>query len=512
MRNVFVLTAVLLGAPALASAAVVMPAAFYDQVRVSGLDRPTSITFLPDGRMLVTEQYTGNVRLIVAGSLLSPVPVHTQPDLLTNYEQGLLSLAVDPGWPARPYIYVDYNSNAGCIRLVRYTGFGDIADPGGTALTFGDPYVVLDALPDSLPMHNGGTARFGPDGKLYLSLGDDAHACLAQDSTSLHGCILRLDVSGLPAGPGGPPPRRSLAAADNHWIDNPDSNASLLFSFGYRNPFRFQFDRQTGQMYVSDVGENTWEELDAPVAGSNAGWPHREALALVDYPYCPEPGGQGTNLVLDPVDWYDHTQGSVIISAGVFRPSTMSTAWPQSFDGNVFYADWQTGILRMIRHEEGVGWIRLQGNGTPNGSDWATGLPSPVDFAWGPDGNLWWVSYQDSTFETATGSIHRISYVPGVLGASEAEARLDLFAIPNPWRGHADLTFRLPSPSRVQLDVFDVVGRRIATLIDGDRPAGFQQARWDGRNQRGEAVPEGLYFARLRWDGGVVTQRLVRMR
>lgn len=493
-----------------AGAAVTLYPTFIDQARVGGIDRPTSFAFLPDGRLLITEQWTGNLRLVVAGSILSGTPVFTQPDLITNYEQGLLSLAVDPGWPARPYIYMHYTSTAGCMRLVRYTGVGDIADPSGTALSFTDPYVVLDSLQDTVPWHNGGALHFGLDGKLYFSIGDDGQACRAQDVTSLLGCIVRLDVSGLPAGAGGPPPRRTLAPYDNPWAANPDSNAALVWAMGFRNPFRFQFDSGTGQMYVSDVGQDLWEEIDAPVSGSNAGWPYREAMLPIDYPYCPEPGGMGSQSLLDPIDWYTHGEGSVIIAAGVFRHSTMNTSWPANLDGSVFYADWIKGTMRMIRNEPENGWVRLQGIGSPGPSPtyWATGLSFPVDFTWGPDGNLWWLSYQDESEQPGTGGIHRISFNPYALDAGSPLAEsVDLSAVPNPWRTHTDLSFQLPRGSRVRLELFDLSGRRLATLIDGERPAGFQHARWSGTTSSA-----GLVFARLTWDGGSSTTRLIRMR
>lgn len=491
-----------------AHAVVRLPSAFRDEIRIARIDRPTSLAFLPDGRLLVSEQFTGNIRIAVEGVTLLQPPVLVQGDLNINFERGLLSVAVDPGWPARPYLYVDYTSPGG-IRLIRYTGSGALDDSLSGALTFGDPYVVLDSLPDVQTNHNGGTVKFGPDGMLYMSLGDDGRGCPAQDSTSMLGCILRLDVSSLPPGPGGPPPRRSLSPLDNPWHAmedaEPDSNASLVFAYGFRNPFRFQFDSLTGQVYVGDPGDDSWEELDAPVAGSNAGWPYREGYAFVNYPGCGEPGGMGADRFLDPIDWYPHTEGLAIIAAGVFRASA-KTSWPSDLDGTVFYADWWSGMLRAIRHVGSIGWVRLQQVGT---QAWGTGLQFPVDFAWGPDGNLWWLSDQDSTQQANTGSLHRIVYGAEQLAVAADRAELcELAALPNPWRSHADLSFRLPRASNVRLEIFDLAGRRLTTLIDEPRAAGIHTVRWPGAGN----PSAGLCFARLTWDGGSSTLRLVRMR
>src|SRR4029079_10063408 len=123
----------------------------------------------------------------------------------TGAERGLLSIAVDPGWPARPYVYVHHTQTGNVIRILRFTATGDLSNASSTNLTLGSAYTVLGNLQDNAFNPNGGTLRFGNDGMLSLSLGDDATGCPAQDSTQLLGCILRFDVSRLPAGAGGPP-------------------------------------------------------------------------------------------------------------------------------------------------------------------------------------------------------------------------------------------------------------------------------------------------------------------
>lgn len=496
-----------------ARATVLLPVGFEDEVRADSLDKPTSLAFLPDGRVLVTEQWSGNIRLVTAGSSLVPSPMYTFPDVTQNYERGLLSIAVDPGWPIRPFIYCHYTAVGDISRLVRLTGLTNLSDPTGTALRFGRPLVLLDSLPDVNPWHNGGASRFGPDGMLYLSLGDDGEACLSQDSTTLHGCILRLDVSGLSSEQTETPPRDLLAAPGNPYASSPDSNAHLEYAIGFRNPFRYQIDPATGLLYVSDVGENTWEELDQVTAGANAGWPHREALDLVDYPYCSEPGGLGANSYLTPIDLYEHPQGAVIVCAGVVRHARVPTLWPAGWEGNVLYADFMEGWMRMIHPEVDGTWTRIATGENVVLDFFATGLKYPTDFAWGPDGNLWWLSYGNDYWDPQSGSLHRMysDMFPAAVGADRGRGPV-LRAWPNPARGPVGLSASLGERRHVRLEVLDIEGRLVTTLIDGERGPGPVFASWDGRNDQGRPLPSGVYLVRLQAGGTVTTTRVVRVR
>jgi hypothetical protein len=502
-------------APGRATAQVHLPVGFEDEIRADSLDKPTSLAFLPDGRVLITEQWTGNIRLVTAGSVIVHDPVYTFPDVSQNYERGLLSIAVDPGWPVRPFIYCHYTANGDIVRLIRLTALRNLSDPTGTSLQFGNPYVVLDSLPDAQPYHNGGTSRFGKDGMLYLSLGDDGSACLAQDSTSFHGCVLRLNVATLPSLGTGPANRAWLEAPGNPWASSPDSNAHLEYAMGFRNPFRFQIDPDTGILYVADVGENTWEELDSVTPGVNAGWPHREALALVDYPYCPEPGGLGANQYLTPIDYYQHPEGVVIVSAGIIRHSRGPTLWPTSWEGNVLYADFMMGWMRMLHPESNGTWTRIPSNGAVSFDFFADNMLYPTDFQWGPDGDLWWTSYGDGAWDPGSGTLHRMYCDVSELAAASLSVRdrsLTLRANPNPARGPISFSAVLSTRERVRLIVLDVLGRRVATLLDADREPGVVQVMWDGRDEHGHPVPSGLYLARIQAGSQSSTTRIVQTR
>jgi len=307
--------------PGAAQAVVHVPSNFENEVIAFGLSEPNSMAFLPDGRVLVTEQRTGWVRTVV-GSLMATM----DPALLVmgvqsaGYEQGLQGIAVDPAWPDRPFIYIYYDAVGGFSRLVRYTGTGDLMNPLGQNLSFANPLVLLDNLPDAFSSHNGGCVRFGPDGHLYVSLGDDETPCAAKDSSSLHGAILRLRVGQLDASLTGTVPRSLITPFDNP-LSTPDSNAKLVWAFGFRNPWRFHIDPLTGKVFMAEVGLLTYEELNEVVPGQFYGWPWREGPQVMPRPSCPEPGGNGTqtykNAVVDMLR--DPEILVSISSAGVYR-------------------------------------------------------------------------------------------------------------------------------------------------------------------------------------------------
>lgn len=498
-----------------AHAAVQVPSGFADEIVVEGLNEPNSMAFLPDGRLLVTEQRTGKVRLIVDGHVAATDPILTVPDLnAVGYERGLQGVAVDPGWPARPFVYLFYNRTGGFNRLVRYQASGDLSDPAGENLTLADPLLLLDDVPDDDPNHNSGCLRFAPDGMLFLTVGDDEDVCSAQDSTTLKGELLRLDVSGIGSGGGGPVPRALVTPPDNP-LSTPDSNAALVYAYGMRNPWRFQPDTVTGWVYLCDVGEADFEEMNEVRGGENLGWPYREGFLVMPRTGCPEPGGAGAdNLYLDPILAMARDPSlTAIVSAGLYRPAAGgSENWPAGYDGSVFYGEYYRGFLRRLTNDGG-GWVAAAPSpGQPNATDWATGLVASVDFQRAADGSLWWLAQFDSAYDAVSGSVHRIRYTGAGVGVPPATGPRTLAAAPNPFAGRVELSFRLPATARVRLTVHDLAGRLVRTLADGTFASGDRRVAWDGLDARGAAVRPGLYLVRLERAGASETLRLARLR
>ena len=212
----------------------------------TGIEVPWGLAFLPDKSALVAERDSGKVVRIVGGQTSE---VGVVDGVKSSAEGGLLGLAVDPGYPGRPYVYA-YYSGDGDNRIARIT-YRD-----GTV---SDQQVILGGIPQAA-IHNGGRLRFGPDGFLYAGTGDGADRPNSQDDNSLGGKILRITTDGK-AAPGNPDGRV--------WITK-----------GHRNVQGLAFDGK--QLYASEFGQNTWDELNVIIPGSNYGWPAAEGISNLD--------------------------------------------------------------------------------------------------------------------------------------------------------------------------------------------------------------------------------------
>ncbi|MGH7894667.1 MAG: PQQ-dependent sugar dehydrogenase, partial [Candidatus Binatia bacterium] len=267
-----------------AFAVVAVPTGFADELVVGGLSEPTAMAWLPDGRLLVAERVSAKIRLVVGG-VLEPDPIFTVPEVeALQTEEGLLGLAVDPAFPDRPYVYL-YFTHAGTQTsfLVMYTLTGDLTGGGpGLSVDPGSRYAILTDMLNASFNHNGGGLHFGPDGRLYLGLGDDTFPCEIRVGNELAGALLRLDVSALPQPDAGPPDKSILVPADNPFVLSGDANVRLMAARGLRNPFSFHIDPLTGRVFIADVGLRDFEEinlLEASNPGPDFGWPWYEGPA-----------------------------------------------------------------------------------------------------------------------------------------------------------------------------------------------------------------------------------------
>lgn len=501
------------GLPAAAIAQIV-PTDFISTPVVTGLGEPTSLAFLPDGRVLITEQRTGAVRMVVGGHIASTNPVLTVPSLnASGNERGLLAIAVDPNWPSSPYVYLYHSRTGSRNRLVRYEATGDLSNPAGENLTLINPRFLMDDIPDNASNHNGGALRFGPDGHLYLSIGEDADRCSAQDSTRLKGNLLRLKVTDVPPGGGGQVLRSMITPLDNP-LSTPDSNAKLVFAYGFRNPYRFHIDQVTGLVYVADVGELNIEEYDEVRAGNNMGWPFREGTATRNFGGCSEPGGVGASPYTGPIAQYTHSFGSAIMSVGVYRPPVGGTEiWPTEYWGDAFYTDYYTGFMWRIKNT-GIWAPAPDVPGQPHIDYWGINFDNGSDYLVGPDGSVWWVQQFDPSFGSFSGSLNRIRYTgpPVVSVPSVGAGTLDLAAAPTPFSTSTDLSFTLARGGKVRLAIFDVTGREVSRLMDGAASAGRTSLTWNGTDVSGRNAAAGVYLARLVSDEGSRTVRLLKLR
>ena len=239
-----------------------LPPGFERTAVVANLNQPTDLRFLPDGRILISEK-GGNIRVFDANGQEQSGALMTLP-VSTGWARGLLGIEVDPAFEENGYIYAAYITADNHDQLSRFT----VADPTAEVLTVvaGSELSLMHGDQLAADDHHGGTVRFGPDGKLYWSTGDNgwnqnAPGVISQDSqklSNIYGKIMRMNPDGS-------------APGDNPFVQTPGA-VPQIYAYGFRNPYRFTF-APDGTMLVGDVGEGTWEELDNVVAGGNYGWP-----------------------------------------------------------------------------------------------------------------------------------------------------------------------------------------------------------------------------------------------
>lgn len=506
---------------AVTSSLVKVPTGFVDDSLLAGFNLPRAFAFLPDGRMLVIEHKTARIRMVMNQSRFATTdPIFTVTGVnSTGYERGTQGIAIDPGWPARPYVYVFYNGTDGFNHLVRYTASGQLSNSAAESITLGSARQIISDIPDVDANHQAGCIRFGPDGKLYVSLGEDEQWCTAQDSTSLRGQFLRLEVNNIPATAGSQPPRALIIPATGNPLSTPDSNAKLVWAYGFRNPWTFSIDPTNGRIYSADVGEQDEEELDEVLPGRNYGWPYREGLDTVlprttgtASQICPEPGGAGNpaNGYTKPIVAYHRdTALHSMFSLGFYRAVPGGTAnWPAQYRGTTFWGDFYFGQIHLLTGGTGAWAESAPVPGQP-GAYWGTGFRAMVDAAVGTDGSLYWLQNINTPALTGTvGVLHRIRYTGATVDVPvELPAASRLACAPNPVRGAAELAFRMPQAAQAKISVFDVTGRRLATIFDGLAPAGETRVTWDA----GTTAP-GLYFAKLESGSRIDSERILLLK
>ena len=495
----------------------------------TSLSAPTGFDFLPDGRVLFVEQFTGRVRVFTVGGGVQTTPVLLVAGVSAGGERGLLGVAVDPRYPDPPYLYLYYDlASPQSIVISRYTLSGNLSGTGGDLVASpASRYDVVDGIPDQQSNHNGGTVRFGLDGLLYASLGDDASMCSAQ-TPGFRGAILRLETRTLPPGPGRAF-RAQVAPPDNPFASAADSAARLVAAYGLRNPFRVQLDTATGDFVIGDVGLTLREEVDLlspPVSpsgagaplGSNYGWPFFEGTAVGPGSSC---GSVPPGLV-PPIWDYDRTSqaDAAVIAAGIYRASAgQPRRLPADHEGDLFASDYYSGVLYRLHVAGGVWSLAAPIPGQPSPDHWGEGFGQVSDWRVGPDGALWYCR-QSLNFAGGTGSIGRI-HGPGVLGVPPAgPGRPGLRLRVSPAVGRAEFIVR--APAGASLRILDTAGRVVRRLAGasadqaaapGGPASGPERSLvWDGRDDHGRPAAPGVYVAFLDLGAWSLSRRVVLLR
>jgi glucose/arabinose dehydrogenase/PKD repeat protein len=506
---------VVLSAPAAAPAAT-YPIGFSEQTVFSGLTNPSAIRFASDGRVFVAEK-SGLIK--VFDSLSDP-----QPDLFADlrtqvhnfWDRGLLGLALDPSFPDKPYVYVLYTHDAaiggtaprwgtpgatsdGCPTPPGATGDGCVVSGRLSRLTasgnsmIGTEEVLIEDWCQQYPSHSIGSLDFGPDGALYVSGGDGASFNFADygqdgsplnpcgdppggvgavltpptaeggalrsqdlrtpaDPTSLDGALLRVD------------PATGAALPDNPNAGSSDPNARRIVAYGMRNPFRFGVRPGTGEVWIGDVGWNTWEEIqrlqDPTAAVTNFGWPCYEGSGRqsgydsANLSICENLYAAGAGAVQAPLFAWNH--GSQVVpgegcptgsssAAGIaFEPA--SGSYSSEYRGGLFFADYSRDCI----------WAMLPGsNGVPDPAQirtFAAGAANPVQLQIGPGGDLFYADFDG-------GTIRRVIFTP-------ANQPPTAVATGTPTAGSAPLTVQFDGSGSSDPDAGDDLA--YAWDLDGD--------------------------------------------
>jgi glucose/arabinose dehydrogenase len=311
---------------------------------VTGLTRPLLVTHAGDGsgRLFVVEQ-GGLIKVVADGEVLDTpfldVAALLHRDVFGGgfTERGLLGLAFDPDYTDNGLFYIDYTDVNGNTVVAQYHVSADdpnVADPDSaiTVLTQAQPYAN----------HNGGHLAFGPDGYLYIAFGDGGSAgdpqANGQNPATLLGTIARIDVQ----------EDGSYTIPDDNPAQRDERFAPEVWAYGLRNPWRFSFDTETGDLYIGDVGQNQWEEIDFEPADSPGGVNYGWSVFEASQPYS---GGEATEDMVFPVAEYNHGQGISITAGHVYRGSALP-----ELAGVFFYGDFGFGTIWALWQDEAGTW------------------------------------------------------------------------------------------------------------------------------------------------------------
>jgi glucose/arabinose dehydrogenase/chitodextrinase len=356
---------------------------FQNEILATGFTLPTSIEFLPDGRMLVVE-LGGRIRVL-------PSP-YTQPDPtpflqianigVNGQQQGIYDVALDPNFGANHFYYVFYTlATPNRDRLSRFT-----ANATNTGTIAGSELVLYQDPEDANAEHHGGAINFGNDGKLYFTTGEHFGAAHAQQLTNPRGKVHRINSSGT-------------IPTDNPFFDGAGPNVDSIWAYGLRNPYRAYYDSPTGRLFIGDVGGNDQatakEELNLGAAGANYGWPDSE--------------GPCSSPCTSPVYWYPHNGVEAAITGGFVYHGSQ---FPTEYRGNFFFADYtRNWIKRLTLDASGNVTGVFNFEPADGSSDGPYG--DIVYLTEGPDGALYYVDlgYSDVGGTFGVSKIRRIRYL-----------------------------------------------------------------------------------------------------
>lgn len=392
-------------------------------------------------------------------------------------EEGLLGLAFHPNYASNGYFYVDYTaSNPRRTVISRYK----VSSNPDSAIV--DSEFVLLEINQPYSNHNGGQIAFGPDGYLYIGMGDGGSGGdplnNGQDLTTLLGAILRIDINSR---------QDTLNYSipnDNPYVGNSSGYREEIFASGLRNPWRFSFDALNGTLWAGDVGQYLYEEIDIIESGKNYGWRVMEGYHC----FFPPSGCDTVGLTL-PIWEYDHGEGQSVTGGYVYRGNLV----PELY-GKYIYADYVAGKIWSIEYD-GV-------NPVINSLLIDTTL---LIASFGVDQNneLYICSFDDKIYKflsiTTSQNSGEITNVPSQFFLGQN--------YPNPFNLTTVIPFNIETKSRVDISIYNSDGKFVDTLVSRIFDPGQHSIEWNGKDAKNMILASGVYFYKMKIDDKILFTR-----
>jgi len=361
-----------------AQSAVTLPSGFAEAMVVGGLPKNSmDMEFAPDGRLFIATK-AGEVRIVEPDGTLALFH-DISAKVATKGERGLQALAFDPDFATNHYVYLNYTRKASATdpahnRIMRVTADGNKAVAGSGRLIFR----LSEQLDET--WHQGGAIDFGQDGKLYVAAGDNHTPSNAQSLSNLHGKMLRINKDGT-------------IPTENPFYTTASDNNRAIWALGLRNPFKFAVKPGTSTIFINDVGQAAWEEINLGVSGANYGWPVYEGPDVYE-------GPESDAEYTPPIYAYGHgstdSTGCAITGGTFYNPNTVQ--FPSRYVGLYLFADLCNGWIREYDPETGMTSLFATGL-SPE-----TGLQGVVDLEVRESGELYYLK------RGSTSSVHKVWY------------------------------------------------------------------------------------------------------
>ncbi len=455
---------------------------------LEGLFQPVRLVSpMDDGRLFVVEQ-GGRIKVFSASGEALGMFLDISGQVSTGGERGLLGLAFPPDYATSGVFYVNYTDNGGDTRVDAFQV--DPADPNQALVGSGTLILTVD---QPFSNHNGGHLEFGPDGMLYIGLGDGGSwgdpDNYAQNGQSLLGKMLRLGVDGTEG---------YAIPADNPFLDSPVLDE--IWATGLRNPWCFSFDRQTGDLWIADVGQNVLEEIDfqpaTSMGGENYGWRLMEGTDC----YNPSSDCNDGSLVL-PL--YEYAHGGDPFRCSISGGHVHRGGGAPELIGQYLFSDYCSNQIWALARDSQTGAVQVT-----DITDYlapAGGFQNIVAFGQDAQGDSYIVDWSAGVIYKIQGDASPVDLPPSKSFLSQN--------VPNPFNPSTTIAYGVPrGDTLTRLEIHDLAGNLVKVLVSEVQPAGQYTATWDGTDRDGRPQAAGVYFYRLSTGEVNLSRKLVLLK